>query len=82
MSIGGRPKEEGGHEDLHITLCASIMAFLENVENKSKTIEEAIRNYYGKNKSKPKEQAMQDAYRKKPRRFRFIVGIPELGDDE
>jgi len=67
LSSGGRPKEEGGHKDLHITLCASITKFLESVENKSKVIEEAVHKTYEK---KPK------------RRFHFIVGIPEIGDEE
>lgn len=71
MAMGGRPKEEGGHKRLNITLCASIIKFLEDVGNKSKFIEETIRKVYEK---KPRSRSKGA--------FQFIVGIPELDEAE
>ena len=71
MAMGGRPKEEGCRKRLNLTLCASIMEFLENVGNKSKFIEETIRKVYEK---KPKSRSRGA--------FKFIVGIPELDQAE
>lgn len=71
MAMGGRPKEEGGHKRLNITLCASIIEFSQNVGNKSKFIEETIRKVYDR---KPRSRSKGA--------FQFIIGIPELEQAE
>lgn len=43
MTLGGRPKEEGGHTPLKITVNDFVYSALSKVENKSKFIEETIR---------------------------------------
>jgi hypothetical protein len=46
----GRPKEENGHKRIDISLCASIVSYLEEVDNKSRFIEKAIRKCVGSKK--------------------------------
>jgi len=43
MALGGRPKEEGGHKPLKISLDDFVYKALNKVENKSKFIEETLR---------------------------------------
>jgi len=43
MALGGRPKEDGGHEPLKISLCMSVMKYLESIKNRSSFIENLIR---------------------------------------
>ena len=45
MAMGGRPKEEGGHKRLKISLCMSIYVYLGGIKNRSKFLEELIRKY-------------------------------------
>ncbi|MGB9778670.1 MAG: hypothetical protein ACPLW8_04620 [Candidatus Bathyarchaeales archaeon] len=43
MALGGRPKEEGGHKPLKISVDDFVYNALNKVENKSKFIEETLR---------------------------------------
>lgn len=43
MALGGRPKEEGGHKPLKISVDNFVYNALNKVENKSKFIEETLR---------------------------------------
>jgi hypothetical protein len=43
MALGGRPKEEGGHKPLKISVDDFVYSALNKVENKSRFIEETLR---------------------------------------
>jgi len=43
MSLGGRPKEEGGHTPLKISVNKFVKEALEKVDNKSQFIEETVK---------------------------------------
>jgi len=45
MALGGRPKEDGGHKPLKITLCISVYEYLGRADNKSEFIESLTREY-------------------------------------